>query len=154
MIENKSEYYGELLMNMSRMRMIVDLSDALAALPKMICESVRKGDGDAPKYAELYERKLLDQHSLQAQYEATSKELQEAQVSLVCLPKETQETTKDEREMMAGMLAKFMHMTSITEIQTAIARWKDEHKMATDMDARILHIEDVVGATWKLMTAQ
>ena len=149
MIENKSEYYGELLMNMSRMRMIMDLSDAL---PKMICESVRKGDGNAPKYAELYERELLDKNSLQAQYEATSKELQEAHVSLVCLPKETQETTKDEREMMAGMLGKFMK--SITEIQTAIARWKDEHKMATDMDARILHIEDVVGATCKLLTAQ
>lgn len=153
MIESKREFYIEMHKNLASMRVVMDTNDVLASLPSKICECVRSHDKDLENYVELYENKMVERETQQKNYEEKTQELTEARNRLFAkLPEAemVEETTPAEKEKMSKMV--YNLITAINDVQTGISNFKQEHNR-TDMDESIQHIEDVVTATLKLLTA-
>jgi len=153
MIESKHEFYVEMQKNLAKMRVVMQTNDVLASLPSKICECVRSHDKDLEKYVELFETKMVEREREQKSYEEKTRELSEARTRLFAkLPEDemVEETTSGEKEKMSKMVYKLI--TAINDVQIGIGSFREEHNR-TDMDESIQHIEDVVTATLRLLTA-
>jgi hypothetical protein len=59
-------------------------------------------------------------------------------------------TTPEEKEKITKMMYNFI--TAIHSVQQGIICFRETHDYKTDMDETIQHVEDVVAATFKLLT--
>jgi hypothetical protein len=153
MIETKPDFYIEMQKNLARMRVIMQTNDVLASLPTKICKCVKTHDKDLEKYVELFETKMVERETEQKDYEEKSAELKEARDRLFSiLPhnKSVEVTTPEEKEKITKMIHNFI--TAIHAVQQGIINFRESHDNKTDMDETIQHVEDVVAATFKLLT--
>jgi hypothetical protein len=153
MIETKPDFYVEMQKNMSRMRVIMQTNDVLASLPTKICECVKADDKDVEKYVELFETKMVERETEQRHYEEKAAELKEAKDRLFpILPnnESVEVTTAEDKEKITKMMYDFI--TAIHGVQQGLISFRETHDNKTDMDETIQHVEDVVAATFKLLT--
>jgi hypothetical protein len=153
MIETKPDFYVEMQKNMSRMRVIMQTNDVLASLPTKICECVKTHDKDLGKYVELFQTKMVERETVQKNYEEKAAELKEARDRLFSiLPnnESVEVTTTEDKEKITKMMYDFI--TAIHGVQQGIISLRETHDNKTDMDETIQHVEDVVAATFKLLT--
>jgi hypothetical protein len=153
MIETKPDFYIEMQKNLARMRVIMQTNDVLASLPTKICKCVKTHDKDLEKYVELFETKMVERETEQKDYEEKSAELKEARDRLFStLPhnESVEVTTPEEKEKITKMIHNFI--TAIHAVQQGIINFRESHDNKTDMDETIQHVEDVVAATFKLLT--
>jgi hypothetical protein len=153
MIETKPDFYVKMQKNMCRMRVIMQTNDVLASLPTKICECVKTHDKDLEKYVELFQTKMVERETEQKNYEEKAAELKEARDRLFSiLPdnKSGEVTTAKDKEKITKMMYDFN--TAIHGVQQGIISFRETHDNKTDMDETIQHVEDVVAATFKLLT--
>jgi hypothetical protein len=153
MIETKPDFYVEMQKNLARMRVIMQTNDMLASLPTKICECVKIHDKDLEKYVELFETKMVERETEQKNYEEKSAELKEAGdrfFSILPFNESVEVTTPEDEEKMSKMMYNFI--TAIYGVQQGIISFRETHDNKTDMDETIQHVEDVVAATFKLLT--
>jgi hypothetical protein len=153
MMETKPDFYVEMQKNMSRMRVIMQTNDVLASLPTKICECVKTHDKDLGKYVELFQTKMVERETVQKNYEEKAAELKEARDRLFSiLPnnESVEVTTTEDKEKITKMMYDFI--TAIHGVQQGIISLRETHDNKTDMDETIQHVEDVVAATFKLLT--
>jgi hypothetical protein len=153
MIETKPDFYVEMQKNMSRMRVIMQTDDVLASLPTKICECVKSHDKDLGKYVELYEAKMVERETEQRNYEEKAAELKEARDRLFSILPDNESvevTTAEDKEKITKMMYNFI--TAIHCVQQGIISFRETHDKETDKDETIEHVEDVVSATFKLLT--
>jgi hypothetical protein len=153
MIETKPNFYVEMQKNLARMRVIMQTNDVLASLPSKICECVRTHDKDLEKYVELFQTKMVERETEQKKYENKSAELKQARDRLFSIlpdDKSVKVTTPEDKEKITKMMYNFI--TAIHGVQQGIISFRETHDNKTDMDETIQHVEDVVSATFKLLT--
>jgi hypothetical protein len=139
--------------NLARMRVIMQSNDVLESLPNKICECVKTHDKDLEKYVELFQTKMGERETEQKNYEEKSAELKEARDRLFSIMPDNESvevTTPEDKEKMSKMMYDFI--TAIIGVQQGIISFRETHDNKTDMDETIQHVEDVVAATFKLLT--
>jgi hypothetical protein len=139
--------------NLARMRVIMQTNDVLASLPTKIYECVKTHDKDLEKYVELFQTEMAERETEQKNYEEKSAELKEARDRLfLTLPdnESVEGTTPKDKKKMSTMMYNFI--TAIHGVQQGIISFRETHGNKTDMDETIQHVEDVVAATFKLLT--
>jgi hypothetical protein len=149
MIETKPDFYVEMQKNLARMWVIMQTNDVLASLPTKICECVKTHDKDLKKYVESSRQKW----SSVKNYEEKSAELKEVRdwlFSILPNNESVEVTTPEEKEKITKMMYNFI--TAIHSVQQGIISFRETHDYRTDMDETIQHVEDVVAATFKLLT--
>jgi hypothetical protein len=153
MIETKPDFYVEMQKNLARMRVIMQTNDVLASLPTKICECVKNHDKDLEKYVELFQTKMAERETEQKEYEDKAAELKEARDRLFSILPDNESvevTTAENKEKITKMMYDFI--TAIHGVQQGIISFRESHDNKTDMDETIQHVEDVVSATFKLLT--
>jgi hypothetical protein len=153
MIETKADFYVEMQKNMSKTRVIVQINDVLASLPTKICECVKSHDKDLEKYVELFETKMVELETEQRKYEEKAVELKEARERLFSILPDNESvevTTAEDKEKITKMMYDFI--TAIQGVQQGIISFRETHETKTDMDETIQNVEDVISATFKLLT--
>jgi hypothetical protein len=153
MIETKPDFYVEMQKNLAMMRVIMQTNDVLASLPTKICECMKTNDEDLEKYVELFQTKMAERETEQKKYEEKSAELKEARdrwFSILPDNESVEVTTPEDKEKMSNMMYNFI--TAIHGVQQGIISFRETHDYKTDMDETIQHVEDVVAATFKLLT--
>jgi hypothetical protein len=153
MIETKPDFYVEMQKNMSRMRVIMQTNDGLASLPTKICECVKTQDKDLGKYVELFQTKMVERETEQRNYEEKAAELKEARDLLFSILPDNESvevTTAEDKEKITKMTYDFI--TAIHGVQHGIISFQETLDNKTDMDETIQQVEDVVSATFKLLT--
>jgi hypothetical protein len=153
MIETKPDFYVEMQKNMSRMRVIMQTNDVLASLPTKICECVKTHDKDLEKYVEVFQTKMVERETEQRSYEEKAAELKEARDRLFSILPDNESvevTMAEDKKKITKMMYDFI--TAIHGVQQGIFSFRETHDNKTDMDKTIQHVEDVVSATFKLLT--
>jgi hypothetical protein len=131
----------------------METNDVLALLPSNICECVRTHDKDLEKYAVLFQTKMVERETEQRISEEISGELTEARDRLFSnLPnnESVEVTTPEDKDKMSKMM--YDLITAIHDLQQGISSFRENHADKTGMDESIQHVEDVVAATFKLLT--
>jgi hypothetical protein len=132
---------------------IMQTNDVLASLPTKICECVKTHDKDLEKYVELFETKMVERETEQKDYEDKFAELKEARDRLFSIlpdDESVEVTAPEKKEKITKMMYNFI--TAIHGVQQGIITFRESHDNKTDMDETIQHVEDVVAATFKLLT--
>jgi hypothetical protein len=114
---------------------------------------VKTHDKELEKYVELFQTKMVERETEQKNYEGKSAELKEARDRLfsILLDNESVEvTTPKDKEKMSKMMYNFI--TAVRGVQQGIISFRETHDNKSDMDETIQHVEDVVAATFKLLT--
>jgi hypothetical protein len=153
MIETKADFYVEMQKNMSKTRVILEINDVLLSLPTKICECVKSHDKDLEKYVELFETKMVELETEQKNYDKKAAELKEARYPLFSILPDNESvevTTAKEKEKITKMMYDFI--TAIQGVQQGIISFRETHKTKTDMDESIQNVEDVISATFTLLT--
>jgi hypothetical protein len=153
MIETKADFYVEMHKNLSKTRVILEINDVLQSLPTKICECVKSHDKDLEKYVELYETKMVELETEQGNYDKKAVELKEARERLFSILPDNESvevTTAKEKEKITKMMYNFIK--AIQGVQQGIISFRETHKTKTDMDESIQNVEDVISATFTLLT--
>jgi hypothetical protein len=119
----------------------------------LICECVKSHDKDLEKYVELFETKMVELETEQRKYEEKTVELKEARERLFSILPDNESvevTTAEDKEKITKMMYDFI--TAIQGVQQGIISFRETHETKTDMDETIQNVEDVISATFKLLT--
>jgi hypothetical protein len=114
---------------------------------------VRTHDKDLGKYVELFQTKMVERETEQRNYEEKAAELKEARDLLFSILPDNESvevTTAEDKEKITKMTYDFI--TAIHGVQHGIISFQETLDNKTDMDETIQQVEDVVSATFKLLT--
>jgi hypothetical protein len=152
MIENKNDFYKCMQANIVLIRTLVETERLLAALPAKICECVRTEDKNLRQFAELFEMKVRERETVQAEQRERAQELKEAQTRLFAVLPHTQAIEKisaAERAAVNSKLGSFFEHA--TKLEEELTEFRETHEGPTDVDESIQNFMDVMNGLQLLL---